>query len=72
MVVLNVASSSFIDLNRSATELWEVLIAAGWHEQDAILHLRNAYSMEIGEATNVVGTFISELVRVGVLTPVDA
>ena len=60
-VVFNPANDAFVDLNESATELWELLRAVDWSSADAERELSQRYGMGSSEAHDVVSTFLAEL-----------
>ena len=60
-VVFNPENDAFVDLNESATELWELLSSVDWSSADAERQMSERYGMSGSEAHDVVSTFLAEL-----------
>ena len=60
-VVFNPGNDAFVDLNESATELWELLRAVDWSSADAEAELSRRYLIGSSEAHDVVSAFLAEL-----------
>ena len=66
-VLFNPGNDAFVDLNESATELWELLRAFDFSSPDAEGELSRRYGMGSAEAHGVVSTFLAELASFAVV-----
>ena len=58
----------FIELNESATELWEALERGGWEPTSAVDYLESVYGTTTEEAHAFVDSFLADLERASAIS----
>lgn len=69
VVVLDLRSSAFLELNRTGTVLWKALTEGSISDEELAARLTSLYGIDDDRARRDVGAFIQSLEDMGLLDP---